>query len=145
MTYLPDVRRLLLTGVALVALSLVGVTIASASGARAPEPQNPAPSPAVSLDLRLAQRAEISVGPGDNVRLLVEVAGGAHAGRVAAAARLFVVRMSDGARIFNGRLAYARSIELGRLPVRERYTFAVSGAPAGRVAFRADWSAGRAL
>ena len=145
MTYLPDVRRVLLTGVASVALSLVGVTIASASGARAAEPQNLAPSPAVSLDLRLAQRAEISVGPGENVRLLVEVAGGAHAGRVAAAARLFVVRMSDGARIFNGRLADVRSIELGRLPARERYSFAVSGTPAGRVAFRADWSASRAL
>ena len=145
MTRLPDVRRLFLTGVALVALSLVGVTIASASGARAAEPRNLPPSHAVSLDLRLAQRVEISVGPGENVRLLVEVAGGAHAGRVAAAARLFVVRMSDGARIFNGRLADARSIDLGRVPARERYTFAVSGASAGRVAFRADWSAGSAL
>lgn len=53
--------------------------------------------------------------------------------------------MSDGARIFNGRLADARSIELGRVPARERYTFAVSGTPAGRVAFRADWAARPAL
>ena len=144
MTHLPDVRRLLLTGFALAALSLAGVTIASASGARAAEPRS-LPTSAVSIDLRLDRRAEIIVGPGENVRLVVQVAGGAHAGRVATAARLFVVRMSDGARIFNGRLADARSIDLGRVPARERYTFAVSGASAGRVGFRAAWSAGTAL
>ncbi len=139
MTYLPDLRRLLLAAFVAVALSLLGVTIASASAARAAEPDSLPPSPSVSIDLRLAQRAEITVGPGEHVRLVVEVS------RVAAKARLFVVRMSDGARIFNGRLADARSIELGRLPVRERYSFAVSGTPAGRVAFRADWAASPAL
>ncbi|MDX6488448.1 MAG: hypothetical protein QOK13_1063 [Gaiellaceae bacterium] len=137
MSYLPSVHRLLLAAFAAVAVSLLTVAIASAAGARAKQQSIP-PSPSVSVDLRYAQRAEITVGPGEHVRLLV------HAGRVSAAARLFVVRLSDGARIFNGRLAEARSIELGRLPARERYTFAVSGASAGRVAFRADWSTSRA-
>ncbi|MDX6483334.1 MAG: hypothetical protein QOE95_1105 [Gaiellaceae bacterium] len=136
MSYLPSVHRLLLAAFAAVAVSLLTVAIASAAGARAKQQSIP-PSPSVSVDLRYAQRAEITVGPGEHVRLLVH-------GRVSAAARLFVVRLSDGARIFNGRLAEARSIELGRLPARERYTFAVSGASAGRVAFRADWSASRA-
>ena len=142
--YLPNVHRLLLAAAAVVALFLVGVAIASASAARAKPHSGPA-SPSVSVDLRSAQRAEITVGPGEHVRLVVEVAGGAHAGRVAAAARLFVVRLSDGARIFNWRLAEAGTIELGRLPARERYSLAVSGIPAGRVAFRADWSASPAL
>ena len=144
MTYLPDARRLLLAAFVAVAVSLLAVAIASASAARA-HAHRPASAPSVSIDLRLAQRAEITVGPGEHVRLVVEVAGGAHAGRVAAAARLFVVRLSDGARIFNGRLAEAGTIELGRLPARERYSLAVSGIPAGRVAFRADWSASPAL
>lgn len=144
MTYLPDLRRLLLAAFVAVAISLLAVAIASASAARAKSHSLPS-SPSVSIDLRVAQRAEITVGPGEHVRLVVQVGGGARAGRVAAAARLFVVRLSDGARIFNGRLADARSIELGRLPVRERYSFAVSGTPAGRVVFRADWSASRAL
>ncbi len=144
MTYLPDLRGLLLAAFVAVAGSLLAVAIASASAARS-KPHSQPSTPSVSIDLRLAQRAEITVGPGESVRLVVEVAGGAHAGRVAAAARLFVVRLSDGARIFNGRLAGASSIELGRLPARERYSFAVSGTRAGRVAFRAVWSAGSAL
>lgn len=134
MSYLPNVHRLLLAAFAAVAVSLLTVAIASAAGARG-KPQSVPASPSVSMDLRLAQRAEITVGPGEHVRLLV------HAGGVSAAARLFVVRLSDGARIFNGRLAAARSIDLGRVPARDRYSFAVSGTPAGRVTFRAAWSA----
>jgi len=142
-TFLPDLRRVLLAAFVSVAVSLLAVAIASASAARA-TPHAQFAAPRVSIDLRLARRGELTVGPGEHVRLVVEVSGGPHAGRVAAAARLFVVRLSDGARIFNGRLADAQAIELGRVPVRERYTFAVSGAPAGRVAFRADWSASTA-
>jgi hypothetical protein len=143
MAYLPDLRRVLLAAFAAVAVALLVVAIASASAARG-NPRSLSASPSISIDLRLAQRAEITVGPGEHVRLVVRVDGGAHGGRVAAAARLFVVRMSDGARIFNGRLADASSIDLGRVPARERYTFAVSGASAGRIAFRADWFASTA-
>ena len=90
MTYIPDLRRLLLAAFVAVAISLLAVAIASASAARA-KPDSLPPSPSVSIDLRLAQRAEITVGPGENVRLVVQVGGGARPGRVAAAARLFVV------------------------------------------------------
>jgi hypothetical protein len=144
MSYLPDGRRLLLAAFVAVAVALLGVTIASASGARAAEPQL-LPSPGVAIDLRVAQRVALNVGPGEHVRLVVEVAGVPRAGLVAADARLVVVRMSDGARIFDGRLADAHFVELGRVPLREHFRFAVSGTSAGRVVFRADWAASRAV
>jgi len=79
MSYLPDGRRLLLAAFVTVAVALLGVTIASASGARAAEPQL-LPSPGVAIDLRVAQRVALTVGPGEHVRLVVEVAGGPSCG-----------------------------------------------------------------
>lgn len=139
--YLPNVHRLLLAASAVVALFLVGVTIASASAARAADPTGLPPSPGVAVNLSVVSDAVLTVGPGQHVRLAAEVAGGPHASALAMAGRLVVIRMSDGARIFAGRLAEAGSIELGRVTHRERFHFTVTGIAAGQVVFRANWAA----
>jgi len=139
MTYLPDLRRLLLAASVAVAFSLLGVAIASASNPQSTsEPHGLPSSPGVAIDLRLAQRVALTVAPGEDVRLVAEAAEGPLGRVVAGEARLVVVRTSDGARIFDGRLADFRPLELGRVPVRERFRFAVSGTAAGRVVFRTD-------